>query len=154
MFQKPALVMLTCEKWKFRCNPICSHVGQRDPCGQIVIRDKLKNNAPPDTSTMGGGVGVGALQGARGLRGTGFSRGGGAADSEGVRQDEIMWKQEKAYKCWRRLEKDGIKKIFTRSNVDPGSELFPFRIQGQKDSRSRIRICIKEFKYFNPKNLI
>jgi hypothetical protein len=33
---------------------------------------------------------------------------------------------------------------------DPVSEFFPSRIQGQKYSRIRIRI--KEFKYFNPKN--
>ncbi len=39
--------------------------------------------------------------------------------------------------------------------VDPGSELFPSRIpaQGQKDSRIRNRIRIREFKYFNPKKL-
>jgi hypothetical protein len=30
--------------------------------------------------------------------------------------------------------------------------IFSSRIQGQKDSGSRIRILIKEFKYFNPKN--
>ncbi len=39
-------------------------------------------------------------------------------------------------------------------DVYPGSEFFPIRdtrsrIQGQKDSRIRIRM--KEFKYFNPK---
>ncbi len=33
---------------------------------------------------------------------------------------------------------------------DPGSEFFSTRIQGQKDSRIRIRI--KELKYFNPNN--
>ncbi len=37
----------------------------------------------------------------------------------------------------------------------PGSECFHpgSRIQGQKDSGSRIRIRIKEFKYLNPKNV-
>jgi hypothetical protein len=37
-------------------------------------------------------------------------------------------------------------------DVYPGSEFFPSLIQGQKDSRIRIRISIKGFKYFNPKN--
>ncbi len=32
------------------------------------------------------------------------------------------------------------------------SEYFPSRIQGHKDSGSRIQIRIKEFKYFIPKN--
>jgi hypothetical protein len=32
--------------------------------------------------------------------------------------------------------------------VYPGSEFFPSRIQGQKDSGSRFRIRNKEFKYF------
>jgi|688.fasta_scaffold576654_1 hypothetical protein len=36
-------------------------------------------------------------------------------------------------------------------DVYPGSEFFPFRIQGQEDSRIRVRI--KEYKYFNPKNV-
>jgi hypothetical protein len=36
-------------------------------------------------------------------------------------------------------------------DVYPGSEFLPYRIQGQKDSGSRIRIRIKEFRYFNPK---
>ncbi len=36
-------------------------------------------------------------------------------------------------------------------NVYPGSEFFPSQIPGQKDPRIRIRIRIKEFKYFNPK---
>ncbi len=36
--------------------------------------------------------------------------------------------------------------------VDPGSDCFQSRIQGKKDSRIRIRI--KEFKYFNPKKLL
>jgi hypothetical protein len=37
---------------------------------------------------------------------------------------------------------------------NPGPEFFHpgSRIQGQKDSGSRIRIRIKEFKYFYPKN--
>ncbi len=38
---------------------------------------------------------------------------------------------------------------FSVAYPDPGFEFFPSRIQGQKDSRIRIRI--KEFKYFNPK---
>jgi hypothetical protein len=43
-----------------------------------------------------------------------------------------------------------IRDVFT---PDPGSEFFPSRIPGQKDSGSRIRIRIKEFKkYFNTKN--
>jgi hypothetical protein len=42
----------------------------------------------------------------------------------------------------------------TFSIADPGSEFFHrgSRIQGQKDSGSRIRIHIKEFNYFEPKN--
>ncbi len=36
-------------------------------------------------------------------------------------------------------------------DVYPGSEYFPSRIQGLKDSRIRIRI--KEFKYIKPKKL-
>jgi hypothetical protein len=35
---------------------------------------------------------------------------------------------------------------------DTGSEFFQSRIKGQIDSGSRIRIRIKEFQYFNPKN--
>jgi hypothetical protein len=35
-------------------------------------------------------------------------------------------------------------------DVYPGSKFFPFRIQGQKDSRIRI----KELKYFNPKKTV
>jgi hypothetical protein len=38
-------------------------------------------------------------------------------------------------------------------DVYPASESFPSRIQDKKDSESRIRIRIKEFKYFEPKNL-
>jgi hypothetical protein len=34
-----------------------------------------------------------------------------------------------------------------RDVYDPGYEFFPSRIQGKKDSGSRIRIRIKEFKY-------
>jgi hypothetical protein len=39
-------------------------------------------------------------------------------------------------------------------DVNPGSwiQFITSQIQGQKDSRIRIRIGIKEFKYFNPKN--
>jgi hypothetical protein len=38
-------------------------------------------------------------------------------------------------------------KLVLESVADPGSEFFPSRIPGQKDSRIRM----KEFKYFNPK---
>jgi hypothetical protein len=37
-------------------------------------------------------------------------------------------------------------------DVIPDPNFFPSRIQGQRDSRIRIRIRIKEFRYFSPKN--
>jgi hypothetical protein len=42
--------------------------------------------------------------------------------------------------------------MFRIRDAYPGSEFFHpgSRIQGQKDSGSRIRIHIKEFNYFNP----
>jgi hypothetical protein len=36
-------------------------------------------------------------------------------------------------------------------DVYPGSEFFPSRVQGQKDSLIQICIRFKEFKYLNPK---
>jgi hypothetical protein len=50
----------------------------------------------------------------------------------------------------RKTMKAGVETVLWIHDVYPGSEFFHprSRIQGKKDSGSRIRIRIKEFKYF------
>jgi hypothetical protein len=57
--------------------------------------------------------------------------------------------QEDYFSCFfDNIIKCQLQSALRTRDVTPGSEFFPSRIQGQKDSRIRIRIHIKELKYF------
>jgi hypothetical protein len=73
------------------------------------------------------------------------------AHGEVAKKRKIMDKKRPTGKKEKREDDDGIAAVLRIRDVYPGSEFFPSRIPGQKDSRIWIRIRIKEFNYFNPK---
>jgi hypothetical protein len=85
-------------------------------------------------------------------------------DCTGRKPREDEWKKVQDQKeDWKKKSEDFLKKVAaapqapvrteTRKNIKLRSEFFPFRILDPNFSHLGSRIRIKEYKYFNPKNV-